>query len=34
MFDTMTEALPAIGIAALIAAAAAAVGGYTSYTNG
>jgi hypothetical protein len=28
MFDTMSEALPAIGIAALIAAAAALVGGY------
>lgn len=27
MFDTMTEALPAIGMAALIGAAAAAVGG-------
>jgi hypothetical protein len=33
MFDTMTEVLPAIGIAALIAAAAAAavVGGYFLY---
>src|ERR671918_2290149 len=32
MFDTMTEALPAIGIAALVAAAAAAaVGGYFLY---
>ncbi len=34
MFDTMTEALPAIGTAALIAiatAAAAAVGGYVLY---
>ena len=32
MFDTMTETLPAIGIAALIAtAAAAAVGGYFLY---
>ena len=31
MFDTMTEALSAIGIAALIAAAAAAVGGYFLY---
>jgi hypothetical protein len=30
MFDSMTEALPAIGIAALIAAAAA-VGGYFLY---
>jgi hypothetical protein len=30
MFDTMSEALPAIGIAALIAAAAA-VGGYSVY---
>jgi hypothetical protein len=28
MFDSLTEALPAIGIAALIAIAAAAVGGY------
>jgi hypothetical protein len=31
MFDTMTEALPAIGIAALVAAVAAAVGGYFLY---
>ncbi len=31
MFDMVTEALPAIGIAALIAAAAAAVGGYFLY---
>ncbi len=31
MFDTISEALPAIGIAALIAAAAAAVGGYFVY---
>ena len=31
MFDTMTEALPAIGIAALVAAIAAAVGGYFLY---
>jgi hypothetical protein len=31
IFDTMTEVLPAIGIAALIAAAAAAVGGYFIY---
>lgn len=31
MFDTVTEALPTIGIAALIAAAAAAVGGYLLY---
>jgi hypothetical protein len=31
MFDIVTEALPAIGIAALIAAAAAAVGGYFLY---
>jgi hypothetical protein len=30
MFDTMSEALPAIGIAALVAAAAA-VGGYLTY---
>ena len=30
MFDTMSEALPAIGIAALIAAAAA-IGGYFVY---
>ena len=31
MFDTMIEALPAIGIAALISAIAAAVGGYLLY---
>ena len=31
MFDTMTEALPAMGIAALGAAAAAIVGGYIIY---
>ena len=30
MFDTISEALPAIGIAALVAAAAA-VGGYLTY---
>jgi hypothetical protein len=31
MLDSMTEALPAIGMAVLIAAAAAAVGGYFLY---
>jgi hypothetical protein len=31
MFDTMTEALPAMGIAAFGAAAAAVVGGYIIY---
>ena len=31
VFDTMTEALPALGMAALIAAVAATVGGYFLY---